>query len=175
MNNTIITYRPAGLPDVRILQQVARQSFYESFADQNTDEDMRQYLDEHFNMAQVEAELRDPRHTFILAYAGEQVVGYTKLRDTPAPAELGNSKALEMERLYVLKAFHDQKVGALLMQQGIAYAKQHAFGVLWLGVWEHNARAIRFYERWGFETFGSHLFILGNDEQTDLLMKKQLD
>jgi ribosomal protein S18 acetylase RimI-like enzyme len=175
MKNNVITYRQAGLPDALVLQQVARQSFYESFAEQNTDEDMQQYLDGHFNLAQVEAELRDPRHIFILAYAGEQAVGYTKLRHVPPPEELGNSRALEMERLYVLKAFHDQKVGALLMQQGIAYAKQQAFQVLWLGVWEHNARAIRFYERWGFETFGSHLFILGNDEQTDLLMKKQLD
>lgn len=110
-----------------------------------------------------------------LALLDSTPIGYAKLRDVKIPAELKGTRNIELERLYVLKAYHDKKAGAALMQYCITYARQNNYEVMWLGVWEHNSRAINFYSKWGFTVFSAHIFRLGTDEQTDLLMKKALN
>ena len=106
---------------------------------------------------------------------GEKVVGYAKVKEGKSPKELNSENGIEIERIYTLSEYRGKSVGKLLMQTCIDIALKRGYTEIWLGVWEYNPRAIAFYEKWGFEKFGSHPFLLGNDLQTDLLMKKKLE
>ena len=85
-----------------------------------------------------------------------------------------NGTALEIARIYAVQKSIGKGVGRALMQHCIEIARQRNFRIIWLGVWEKNQKAITFYSKWGFEKFGDHMFMLGNDPQTDWLMKKVL-
>jgi len=163
--------RKATPNDHYLLQQIGRQTFFETFAADNSEKDMQKYLEESFATEKVQAELADPNTEFYLAQQDDQIIGYLKLNLGAAQTELQNTKALEIERIYVLKDFHGKNVGQLLYDQAIAVAKQVQSPYIWLGVWEQNPRAIRFYEKNGFVAFGTHIFHLGDDEQTDIMMK----
>lgn len=171
---TDLHIKPTGVQDVSRLVTLARQTFEEAFAHQNTKADLEKYLDEHFTPAKLSDELNDPTNKFFIAYADTQAAGYCKLRLNQHPDQPKNTKALELERIYVLREYQSKKVGAALMEHVINYSKANHYETLWLGVWEKNEKAIAFYKRWGFEIYGTHPFQLGNDPQTDVLMKKRL-
>ena len=154
-----------------VLAELAPKSFVESFASHNTEADMEKYMAKAFSHDRILLEFVDSGNRFFIAYLENVAVGYTKLRTSEPPEALQHQNSIELERIYVLKHYHDQKVGAGLMRHSIEYAKAHGFDTLWLGVWEHNNRALQFYQRWGFEVIGSHEFMLGDDLQTDLLLK----
>ena len=117
-------------------------------------------------------EIQTAETIFLLVQEDNETIGYAKMRvnliENPDP------KALEIERIYIKKAFHGQKLGALLMQKCIDISREKGYQSLWLGVWEYNPKAINFYRKWDFEIFGTHIFQLGDDAQTDYLMKKDL-
>ena len=163
--------RKATPNDHYLLQQIGRQTFFETFAADNSEKDMQKYLEESFATEKVQAELADPNTEFYLAQQDDQIIGYLKLNLGAAQTELQNTKALEIERIYVLKDFHGKNVGQLLYDQAIAVAKQVHSPYIWLGVWEQNPRAIRCYEKNGFVAVGTHIFHVGDDEQTDIMMK----
>ena len=153
---------------------LAAQTFTETFEWYNTTENMREYNDSHFKPHQILAEIEDPKSIMYVALMEDVIIGYAKLKSSEAPEELGASSHIEIERLYVSKKFHDKKVGLALMNTCIETAKQKNLDIIWLGVWEQNPRAINFYTRIGFKKFGSHIFQLGDDAQTDYLMKMDL-
>ncbi len=161
--------------DVLLLQSIGRQTFKETFADGNTVENMRKYLEEGFSIEKLTSELNDKNAAFYLAENSDNVVGYLKLNFGGSQTELKDEKAVEIERIYVLKEFHGQKVGQMLYEMAIQVSKDHNSDYVWLGVWEENPRAIRFYEKNGFVAFDKHIFRLGDDEQTDIMMKKKLE
>ena len=169
------TTRKATLDDVDILVKVSVKTFRDTFAEVNTKEDMKIYLAKAFSRDQLVKELNDPASTFLLALDGEKVVGYAKLKVGESRSELNGECGVEIERIYTLKDYLGKRVGKLLMQTCLDLVAESDYKLVWLGVWEYNPRAIAFYEKWGFEKFGSHRFLLGNDLQTDLLMKKKLD
>lgn len=152
--------QPTELP---LLQYISQQTFSETFAKDNTPEDMECYLEEKLSIDQLSREYSDPRSTFYFAVDGEETIGYLKVNQT--------SDELEIERIYVLQEFYGCGIGQLLLDQAIGLAQKANCRSIWLGVWEHNPRAIRFYEKNGFVPYGSHLFKLGNDEQRDVLMR----
>jgi ribosomal protein S18 acetylase RimI-like enzyme len=156
------------------LSLISAETFHETFSSQNKKEDMEKYIREKFSHQHMAKELADSGNKFFVAMLDDRLVGYAKLRAADHPRLSTFSRSIEIERLYVLKPFHKMKIGASLMQFCIDYSKSHLFETIWLGVWEFNQRAIHFYERWGFEKFGDHEFILGTDRQTDILMKKNL-
>ena len=168
------TTRPATLDDVNVLLEIGAKTFHDTFAEFNTEEDMKLYLEKTFTADQVKKDILDPSTTFLLAYDRHVVVGYAKLREGKKPAESNEEAGIEIERIYSRKDYLGKNVGKTLLQACFAIAQQRGYNVVWLGVWEHNPRAIAFYEKWGFEKFGSHPFLLGKDLQTDLLMKKRL-
>jgi diamine N-acetyltransferase len=102
------------------------------------------------------------------------VIGYLKVNSADAQTELKNLQALEIERIYVKKEFQGKKAGQFMYEKALELANQQKAPYLWLGVWERNAKAIRFYKKNGFVEFDKHRFMLGSDEQTDLLMKVDL-
>jgi ribosomal protein S18 acetylase RimI-like enzyme len=174
LSSVSYTVRVASLADANVLLEFGAKTFYDTFAEHNSEADMKMYLEKTFTVDLVKQEINDPRVTFLLVFTGDSVIGYAKLREGHSPAELNDEGAIEIERIYVHKDYLGKNVGQLLMRSCINIAKERDYTFIWLGVWEHNSRAIGFYEKCGFEKFGSHPFLLGTDLQTDILMKKKL-
>ena len=172
MNN--ITIERVRLTNIDQLQKIGKQTFLETFASSNTKEDMAKYLEESFSIDKLTNELNDRTSEFYFAILGNNVIGYLKLNYGQSQTELKDKEALEIERIYVLQEFHGKNVGQLLFEKGMQVAKDINATHVWLGVWEKNPKAIRFYKKNGFVEFDKHIFILGTDEQTDIMMKLQL-
>ena len=170
-----ITVQKVTLNDIDQLQEIGRQTFYETFAGSNTEDDMQKYLDESFSESKLTAELTDLNSEFYFAILDDKVIGYLKVNFGQSQTELKDDKALEIERIYVPKEFHGKKVGQILYDKAIQVARQKNADYVWLGVWEENPRAISFYKKNGFVEFDKHIFKLGNDEQTDIMMKLKIN
>lgn len=169
-----IEIKRISINDINQLQKVARQTFSETFAEVNTEGNMRKYLDESFATSKLLAELNNSNSQFYLATMDGRAIGYLKLNFGEAQTELQDDRAVEIERIYVIREFHGQKVGQLLYDKAIQISQERKGHYVWLGVWENNKRAIRFYQKNGFTEFDKHIFQLGDDVQTDLLMKRVL-
>jgi ribosomal protein S18 acetylase RimI-like enzyme len=163
--------------DAELLAELGARTFFETFAADNTPEDMAAYLATAFSPAQQAAELADPRATFLVAEtSGDNsvAVGYAMIRSGDVPPEVTGNKPIELVRLYAVRESLGGGVGAALLQACIDEAKQRGYETLWLGVWEHNNRAQAFYRKWNFHEMGTHVFQLGDDPQTDLLMQRSI-
>lgn len=135
---------------------------------------MTKYLDEYFSVEKLTVEFKNKSSEFYFATIGKNVIGYLKLNFGQAQTELQDEKALEIERIYVIKEFHGKDVGQLLYNKALQIARQKIVEYIWLGVWEENRRAINFYTKNGFVEFDKHIFKLGNEVQTDKMMKLSL-
>ncbi|TNE75164.1 MAG: GNAT family N-acetyltransferase [Bacteroidetes bacterium] len=162
------------LEDWRVLQKIGRETFKETFESGNTEENMRDYLANGFSEEKLKSELNNPGSIFYFARIGSIVSGYLKVNFSDAQTELRDESGMEIERIYVLKELHGKKVGQLLFEKALDLAKQSEKKFVWLGVWEENPRAIQFYKKNGFEEFDKHVFIIGDDEQTDIMMRLDL-
>ncbi|CAH0192876.1 GNAT family N-acetyltransferase [Chryseobacterium sp. Bi04] len=160
--------------EIAVLQEIGKKTFSETFAENNTEESMAQYLETSFATEKLSAELNDKNSEFYLARVDHNVIGYVKLNTGSSQTEIKDHNALEIERIYVSKDFHGKKVGQALYDKAMAIATEKNVDYVWLGVWENNVRAIRFYKKNGFEEFDKHIFRLGNEEQTDIMMKLNL-
>ena len=163
------------IKDIDQLQKIGRQTFEETFSESNTEENLKTYLDKGFSTEKMTVELHDKNSVFYFVTRDNNVIGYLKLNFGASQTELKDQKALEIERIYVLNQFHGKKIGPILYDKAIEIARQKNVDYVWLGVWEKNQRAISFYQKNGFIEFDSHIFKLGNDEQTDIMMKLKLD
>jgi diamine N-acetyltransferase len=166
--------RYATQDDARLIADISHQTFYETFAAENTKADMDKFLKEQFTKGKLMIEVGAKENIFLLAYDEHEVAGYVKLRDSRVPLALKNTKAIEVARLYAMTNKIGKGVGAALMQKSIEVAKEKNKDVMWLGVWEKNQRAIDFYTKWGFEKFDETDFLLGDDMQKDWLMRKNI-
>ena len=166
--------RLATEEDAELIADLSRSTFYETFAAHNIPENMEKFMNEQFKKEKLVAEVYDPWNIFILAYDDNEIAGYAKMRSgfNPGPSE--NLPEIEIQRIYSVTKKLGKGVGKLLMQHCLEIAKERNNNTIWLGVWEHNKRAIDFYTKWGFVKFGEHEFILGDDVQTDWLMKKHI-
>ncbi len=160
--------------DVSHLQKIGRETFFETFASVNTKENMSKYLEEGFSIEKLKSEIENENSEFYFAVIDKKNIGYLKLNYSSSQTEIKDENALEIERIYVLKAYHNKNIGQLLLQKSLEIAHQKNVNYVWLGVWEENPRAIQFYKKNGFVEFDKHVFRLGNDEQTDIMMKLQL-
>lgn len=160
--------------DISQLQAIGRQTFSETFEMHNSPENMREYLKNSFSVEKLSDEICNPDSEFYFAWAGEKLAGYLKVNFGNAQTELKDDKAVEIERIYALKEFHGSGVGQSLYNKALEIARQRKAAYIWLGVWEKNPRAVAFYRKNGFAAFGEHIFKLGDDEQTDLLMRMDL-
>ena len=167
--------RKVSLKDFEKLREIGKLTFAETFSSDNSEENMTEYLETGFSTEKLKTELTDKNAEFYFAELDGKVIGYLKVNVGPSQTELKIKNALEIERIYVLKAFHGKKVGQILYEKALELAKEKNIDYIWLGVWEQNPRAIRFYEKNGFVEFDKHFFKLGNDEQTDIMMKLKLN
>lgn len=168
--NSGFSIKRIRLESLNELQHISRITFEESFASFNTANDMQLYFDNALSLDQLAIEIQSEHSEFYLAYEQETLIGYLKInlqsRDLPPKEKYG----LEIERIYVKQSFQGKHIGQLILDKAISRAKELGFIQVWLGVWEHNHRAISFYRRNGFVPFGSKCFMLGTDKQTDILM-----
>ncbi len=170
-----IEIHKVSLTDLEKLQHIGRQTFLETFADSNTAEDLQKYLTYSFSAGKLTDELVNPDSQFYFATVSNRIVGYLKINFGQSQTELKDKHSLEIERIYVLKEFQGKKIGQLLYDQAFQIAQQKKSNFLWLGVWEKNTRAIDFYKKNGFVEFDKHVFKLGEDQQTDSMMKLVLN
>lgn len=169
-----VEIKQAGRADAALIRSLSVATFRETFATDNSAEDMDAYIAKDMSLPQLTGELEDSGNLFCMAWRQDTAIGYCKLRTTRVADTPPNCVPIEIERLYVLKAYHKTGTGAALMKHCTTYGVANGYDTVWLGVWEHNHRAINFYEQWGFEQFGTHIFRLGSDVQTDVLMKRGL-
>jgi len=161
--------------NVGFLQEINKRTFSETYSAMNKEEDMRKHIEESFSLDRLSAELNNKDSMFYFAVIDNNVIGYLKLNFGQSQTELKDGNGLEIERIYVLSAFHGKNVGYMLYEKAMEVAQQIEAEYIWLGVWENNPKAIRFYKKNGFLEFDKHIFRLGNDEQTDIMMKKQVE
>jgi len=160
--------------DLDKLISFSRKTFLDSFAHLNSPEDIALYSKKSFDSDKMLAELNNPDSAFYFALWDDEPVGYIKINYAVAQTDVNDATTLELERIYVSVDHQSKRIGKQLLNFAIALAKKDKLQQLWLGVWEHNHKAITFYEKNGFEPFGSHVFMLGNDKQTDILMRKSI-
>ncbi len=160
--------------DVKQLQDICRRTFIETFAAQNTKEDMERFLAESFSEERLREELSTPDSFTYIAYEQGEPVGYLKLNIGAAQTEEGFSGSLEVQRIYLISDVKGRGLGTELIRFSEDKARELSMKYIWLGVWEYNYPARKFYAKLGFEQFSQHTFVLGDDRQTDLLMRKYL-
>src|SRR5215208_7594662 len=157
-----------------LLADLGARTFYDSFAVQNTPENMAAYLAASFSPEQQRAEFVDPQNTFLIIENDGVAMGYAQLRAGKPPASVSDSKAIELVRLYVSSSCQGTGIGGRLMDACLTEARQAGYQTIWLGVWQQNTRAQRFYQRWNFSVVGNHIFQLGDDRQLVWLMERSL-
>lgn len=170
----VVTIRRGTVGDAALLSELGARTFSETFAADNTSEDMAAYVATSFSVAQQTAELEDSASTFLIAEVDGRAAGYAKLHDGEPEKSVEGPKPVELVRLYVSRDWLGRGIGEQLMRACIDEARQAGHETIWLGVWERNARAQAFYRKWNFRTVGEHVFRLGSDHQRDLVMERTL-
>ena len=169
-----MVYHKCTLDDIPRLRQMAEITYRATFGPVNTQKDMDDYINTAFSAQKLESEILNPASAFYLGLEVQQPVGYIKLNLAPAQTEINDEDCMELERIYVLPEQQGYGYGQQLLQKAIDMAEEQQKAYIWLGVWEKNEKAIGFYQKNGFYRFGQHLFCLGQDAQTDYLMRKDL-
>lgn len=169
-----IKIRKISKTDIFQLIRIGKQTFSETFSRDNNPKDIEAYLTLNFAFDKLRQELSDTNSEFYFAEQSNKPIGYLKINLGTSQTEIKNENTLEVERIYVLKDFLGKKIGKLLLDKAIQIAQKQQVDYVWLGVWEENNRAIRFYEKHGFVAFDTHVFTLGSDDQTDVMMRLDL-
>lgn len=172
MENLLI--KECSLEDIEKIKYISEKTFYETFSNENTKEDMENYSKENFSYQCLENEIKNHDSIFYVVENNEEVVAYMKLNFDKAQTEAVHNNTLEVQRIYLLQKYKNKHIGKRLMEKAIEIGRNKNLNYIWLGVWENNINAINFYEKLGFKKFDTHIFKLGEDEQTDNLMKFML-
>jgi ribosomal protein S18 acetylase RimI-like enzyme len=170
--NTALNVRRASAEDAELLAELGARTFDETFAEDNSPEDMAAYLAASFSVERLTAELTEPASAFFIAEVDGGAAGYAKIHAGEAPAGVEGRRAVELVRLYVAQEWLGRGVGHALMRRCIEEAREMGSRTVWLGVWERNGRAQAFYRKWGFHEVGEHIFRLGSDAQRDIVMQR---
>jgi ribosomal protein S18 acetylase RimI-like enzyme len=160
--------------DLNMLRAVAKQTFRGAFAHMNTPENMEAYMKKAFSVERLCSELSDAGASFYILELDGQPAGYLKLNEASAQTDIHDTQSLEIERIYLKQAFQNRGLGSVLIKKAVETAEVRNKAYIWLGVWAENHRAIQFYERNGFVKTGTHPYIIGDEEQTDYIMRRDL-
>jgi diamine N-acetyltransferase len=160
--------------DAKLLAELGAKTFYDTFAKDNTPQNIASYIKELFSSEIQLNELSDPDIIFLIAELDGTPIGYAKLRMNSKDESIKGMNPVELERIYALQEYLGKGIGKELMKASIKEAKERGCESIWLGVWEKNQRAIDFYRKWGFKEVGTHIFNLGEDPQNDFVMELEL-
>lgn len=170
----MIEIRPVILKDLASLRKIAIETTIATFEADNTPENMDAFLQAAYNPDQLEKDWRETGSIFYMAWEDSQAAGFSRLRVNHEVENYLGKNTIEIQRLYVHPEFQGKNTGSLLLQRAMGHAMALDKEWIWLGVWERNFKAQKFYAKWGFEKFGEHIFYMGDDAQTDWLLKKRL-
>ena len=162
------------MSDAALLRDFAERTFRLAYEDQNDPDDFRDYCEKNFPLSAIEAEILHPHSAFWLAHLDDRLVAYIKLNFDEHPPELHSDRTVQVERIYVDPAFQRRKIGEQMLDFAYEQARLAGAEWLWLSVWQANPPAVRFYERCGYQIFGTEVFVVGKDEQLDWLMKREV-
>lgn len=160
--------------ELSVLRKISIDTYFETFEKYNSKENMDAYLSDAFNLPKLERELNDPNSQFYFLFCDGVLAGYLKINEVPSQTDIHDEASLEIERFYILSAFQGAGLGQFLMDQALSMAITRGKDYVWLGVWEHNEKAKRFYQKNGFYKIGAHSFVMGDDDQTDFVLRKDL-
>lgn len=160
--------------DVDILRKISRDTFIAAFEEYNDPKDFKNYIDFAFSKEKLLSELENKDATFYFVLDGETLVGYFKLNQEKAQTDINDKESFELERIYIVESHQGMKIGAWMLKKIVQLSKEKTKNYIWLGVWEHNTQAIKFYQKHGFKQFGTHPYYIGNDKQTDWLLRLDL-
>ena len=164
-----------GTPnDAKMLSELGAETFYDTFAKDNTPENIDAYLKKSFSPEIQFKELSEPDIIFIIVESEGTAIGYAQLIMNSKDKAIHRTKPLEIRRIYASQEYLGKGVGKALMEATISEAGQRGCDCVWLGVWEKNQRAIDFYKKWGFREVGTHIFSVGEDPQNDFVMELAL-
>jgi ribosomal protein S18 acetylase RimI-like enzyme len=169
-----LSIRTATAADAEMLNDLARRTFHDAFAPMNSPENMEAYMSQNFTPQKFSEQFADPRVIFLIADIEATPVAFAKLYNGEVPDCVNGVAPVEIERFYVDRQFHGRGIAQTLMQACFDRARQSGHETIFLGVWEHNHRAIAFYRKCGFDAVGSHVFQMGDEAQTDLWMERRL-
>ncbi|MCP4346896.1 MAG: GNAT family N-acetyltransferase [Desulfobacterales bacterium] len=169
-----INIRPCSMTDLDDLQAIGYETCDETFRPMNSQETMDKYLQESFDKKKLSAELKNKDSMFFFLYAENELAGYLKVNDVSAQTDINDDESIEIERIYIRKAYKRKGFGKKLINHAIQLAKEMKKKYVWLGVWEKNADAISFYTKMEFYEAGRHLYRMGDELQNDLIMKKMI-
>lgn len=163
--------------DATLISELSSVTFFDTFSGTCTEEDMDGFIKQFFNEATVSDELKDRDDYYFIAFIERKAVGYMRIKEEKSDVPvIKDYKGIELKRIYVLKEYHSKKVGAFLMKFALDFAAQNGYDLMWLGVWEHNERALNFYKKFGFRDTGfKHPFPIGNTPQTDNWLVKFIE
>jgi ribosomal protein S18 acetylase RimI-like enzyme len=167
--------RKCTLADLPVLHEIAVKTFVDTFGHLNSPLTMQAYLDDSFNPEKLQEELADGNSLFYFIYSSGKLAGYFKLNESGAQTDINDPESLEIQRIYVSKQFQGQGIGSILLKEAINIAAERHKAYVWLGVWEKNEKALAFYKKNGFYEIGKHSFFMGAEEQTDYILRKDLD
>lgn len=166
--------QPITLSDLKILQAISRETFKETFDPFTAPDDMAEFLRDNYADDKLSRELQNPDSQFFFLSVDSKIAGYLKVNQGEAQTEEMDDDHFELERIYIRKAFQHQGLGSVLMDYALKLAKEAGKQFIWLGVYEKNIRAQKFYAKNGFKRFGQHVYQVGDDPQIDYLLKKKL-
>ena len=167
-------FKKCTIPDLTKLVEITRKTFVDAFEKDNDPEDFSTYVNKAFEKNNIEQQLQNPDSAFYFVYKDEALAGYFKLNANAAQTDINSEESIELERIYVLQEFQGKQIGKMMLQKAIRLASEKSKAFIWLGVWEKNTDAIRFYETFGFLKFNTHPYYIGKDKQTDWLMRFDL-
>ena len=164
--------RKANLGDALQLSQVAESTFRATFELTNTAENMTLFCKKNYSVDIQASEIANSNMLTFLCEDNGHLIGFAQLHWGDVPKYVEARSASEIQRLYVADNWHGKGIAQQLMNSCIEEIQQRKSEAIWLGVWEHNPRAITFYKKFGFTEVGEHVFIVGNDPQRDIIMAR---
>jgi GNAT superfamily N-acetyltransferase len=169
-----VTIRTATAADAAAVADLARRTFYDTFAATNDPTDMALHLANAYSVEKQTLEIADRDMTTLLVEEGGDAIAYAQIRTDHVPECVTGADPIELWRFYVDRGWHGRGVAQTLMAEVKTVARQRGAKTLWLGVWERNDRARAFYAKCGFADAGEHIFLFGTDPQTDRVMVTNL-
>ena len=169
-----LRFQKCTFSNLEQLVEISRTTFINAFEKDNDPEDFKYYIDSAFEKSNIAKQLQHSNSFFYFVFKDEKLVGYFKMNVGDAQTDIKSLEAVELERIYVRKEFQGQQIGKQILQEALKLASQENKPNMWLGVWEKNTEAIRFYQKYGFIKFDTHPYFIGKDKQTDWLMRFDL-
>jgi ribosomal protein S18 acetylase RimI-like enzyme len=169
-----LTIRRADFSDINLISALGITTCYEAYFELDPSHDLADYCINFFSLEQVTNELNDKNSTYLIAEFKGNAVGFVKLREGKKIDCLQGKNAIEVQRIYLLEKVQGRGFGKLLIEKSIEIGREKGYETLWLGVWDQNVEAQKFYEKIGMKNIGLTDFSDGKNKFINFVFAKEL-